>query len=787
MSGFTQHIDSPFPDENILFNSASGLTGQQLQKNQLAIQGQQMDLTAADHEQVGRLAAGLLAEPDLGKRAELYSRGVGMLQAQNLAKYAPPTLPDESTLRSLVSQTIPAQTQAEWLQNLTANKAYTNAGNTASTAAPASTTGAAAPSSVPIPARGTGGPGASASAPPEWLPYYEEASKATGIPVDLLIAQTRQESGFNPNAKGAAGEVGLFQIKPSTAQSPGFGMTGVDPATLTGPDNVRNNIMFGAQYLRARMGGGDPTNPAVQAAGLHAYNGGGDPNYVQNVFRYRPTLAPSDPNAAVTAYTPPTAGATTATAAPTTAQPGQPVPTQVAGPPMVSTAPAAPTAAPGGPTLPPAQTDTTQPPATTAAAPAPTTQPAQPGVRQPPQPPQPPPAGPLPPPPQMPVLNANGLTDIQQRQVNAIAANPQNKQPAVAAAQQAFVNQNIQLRQQAFSDYMQQQQLAVAQGTLSNAQYEARLKAWQAANPVPTSPRPIQGTASWDADAKQWVPATPGQPAVQGVWAYNNQGRGEFQPAAGVPAQGAYENMKTAYSGDVPTIKVISESGRTAQASALQLNELADVIKGVQSGGILPEFRAKVAALMEANGAKPETIQAMTGMSSGSDAQVLQKLAVATIGASAKSDLGSNVGVESLNLYAGANPGLDKLQDANKRVTNMIRVAREQIDSYSLGAQQHFNQNQTSMLHTPQGQVPDYHPLSEYNEKWQAQNNPQIGAAAIGILNGDGFDKWAARAGPEEALNAVRLAARIDPNIQIPVKGGGFKTAQEVLSHGAGQ
>jgi hypothetical protein len=274
---------------------------------------------------------------------------------------------------------------------------------------------------------------------------------------------------------------------------------------------------------------------------------------------------------------------------------------------------------------------------------------------------------------------------------------------------------------------------------------------------------------------------------VQGVWAYNNQGRGEFQPAAGVPAQGAYENMKTAYSGDVPTIKAISESGRTAQASALQLNELADVIKGVQSGGILPEFRAKVAALMEANGAKPETIQAMTGMSSGSDAQVLQKLAVATIGASAKSDLGSNVGVESLNLYAGANPGLDKLQDANKRVTNMIRVAREQIDSYSLGAQQHFNQNQTSMLHTPQGQVPDYHPLSEYNEKWQAQNNPQIGAAAIGILNGDGFDKWAARAGPEEALNAVRLAARIDPNIQIPVKGGGFKTAQEVLSHGTGQ
>jgi hypothetical protein len=36
-------------------------------------------------------------------------------------------------------------------------------------------------------------------------------------------------------------------------------------------------------------------------------------------------------------------------------------------------------------------------------------------------------------------------------------------------------------------------------------------------------------------------------------------------------------------------------------------------------------------------------------------------------------------------------------------------------------------------------------------------------------------------------MNAVRLAARIDPNVQIPVKGGGFKSAQEILSHRAGQ
>ena len=71
-------------------------TGQAIQQNQLAIQGQQMDLTAADHEQVGRLAAGLLNDPDPAARAQAYAHGVGMLQSQGLAKYAPPTLPDEA-------------------------------------------------------------------------------------------------------------------------------------------------------------------------------------------------------------------------------------------------------------------------------------------------------------------------------------------------------------------------------------------------------------------------------------------------------------------------------------------------------------------------------------------------------------------------------------------------------------------------------------------------------------------------------------------------------------------
>ena len=58
-----------------------------------------------DHEQVGRLAAGLLNEPDPAKRADLYSRGVGMLGSRRawLAVCAPRRCRMKSMLRSLWS------------------------------------------------------------------------------------------------------------------------------------------------------------------------------------------------------------------------------------------------------------------------------------------------------------------------------------------------------------------------------------------------------------------------------------------------------------------------------------------------------------------------------------------------------------------------------------------------------------------------------------------------------------------------------------------------------------
>lgn len=150
----------------------------------------------------------------------------------------------------------------------------------------ATPTDAAAPSDAAAAPQAASAPagGSSADVPADLLPIYQAASKRTGIPVDVLVAQGKQESGLNPDAVGSAGEIGLHQIKPSTAVSPGFGMTGIDPATLKDP---AVNINFAASYLKARGGAGlDFNNPASVDRALAAYNSGGDPNYVANVRRH---------------------------------------------------------------------------------------------------------------------------------------------------------------------------------------------------------------------------------------------------------------------------------------------------------------------------------------------------------------------------------------------------------------------------------------------------------------------------------------------------------------------
>jgi soluble lytic murein transglycosylase-like protein len=272
---------SSFPTMNDLL--APQQLGMRQQQNALMMAGERQKQAAGGQEQIGRAAAWVAGLP-ADQQPAAYDAAVRQLSGAGLLPNGAPAYPGAEALRGLAQRALPveAQYQLGLITSPTldaALKSIYGPGGAPGGAAPAASGSGAAPPAASA-------PGASVQVPAEYMPYFQEASQRTGIPVDQLIAQARQESGFNPGATGAAGEVGIMQIKPSTAANPGYGMSGVaNPAVLRDP---RANINFGADYLKARAGGGDMADPAVWQRGLAGYNGGGDPNYVANVTRYLP-------------------------------------------------------------------------------------------------------------------------------------------------------------------------------------------------------------------------------------------------------------------------------------------------------------------------------------------------------------------------------------------------------------------------------------------------------------------------------------------------------------------
>jgi len=122
--------------------------------------------------------------------------------------------------------------------------------------------------------------------PEAYQSIVEEVARERGVPPHVLGAVLRHESGFNPEARGSAGEIGLGQILPSTARRPGFGLNPVGEEDLRDP---RRNIDFSASYIAARNPNVDWSNPVAAARALATnYNAGGDPDYAAKVIRYFP-------------------------------------------------------------------------------------------------------------------------------------------------------------------------------------------------------------------------------------------------------------------------------------------------------------------------------------------------------------------------------------------------------------------------------------------------------------------------------------------------------------------
>lgn len=115
--------------------------------------------------------------------------------------------------------------------------------------------------------------------------YFQAASEAYGVPVNLLKAVAKAESAFDPNAVSHCGAQGVMQLMPATARAMGVS-DAFDPA---------QNIMGGAKYLSQML---DTFDGDVSLA-VAAYNAGpgavkkhgGIPyestrNYVNKVLEY---------------------------------------------------------------------------------------------------------------------------------------------------------------------------------------------------------------------------------------------------------------------------------------------------------------------------------------------------------------------------------------------------------------------------------------------------------------------------------------------------------------------
>lgn len=109
-------------------------------------------------------------------------------------------------------------------------------------------------------------------------PYLDQWADSYNIDRAVIYGIASQESRFNADATGAAGEIGVMQLMPSTAAGEGYSG---DPALLYDPNT---NIQWGVDYFAGLLNRFNDTDTA-----LSAYNGGyrngtiTDPDYVNGV------------------------------------------------------------------------------------------------------------------------------------------------------------------------------------------------------------------------------------------------------------------------------------------------------------------------------------------------------------------------------------------------------------------------------------------------------------------------------------------------------------------------
>lgn len=80
-------------------------------------------------------------------------------------------------------------------------------------------------------------------APSAYRDFMKREAEAMGLPLQIAEAVAQIESGYDPTVVGSVGEIGLMQVRPSTAAMMGFRGTVAELA------NPEINIRYGVRYL----------------------------------------------------------------------------------------------------------------------------------------------------------------------------------------------------------------------------------------------------------------------------------------------------------------------------------------------------------------------------------------------------------------------------------------------------------------------------------------------------------------------------------------------------------
>lgn len=145
-------------------------------------------------------------------------------------------------------------------------------------------------------------------------------------------------------------------------------------------------------------------------------------------------------------------------------------------------------------------------------------------------------------------------------------------------------------------------------------------------------------------------------------------------------------------------------------------------------------------------------------------AQEFSKLALQTAATQEREQQGARgMGYRMTEVYMRNNPNLDIQPDAIKRIINLQRVAQQMDIDYVQGLHSFYNNSLQRWI----GRQDDYLPTTHYDENWLKLRNPQVGAASVGILNGQPFTEWQRGLSREETARALQTAKRVDPAAKV--------------------